>query len=41
MPVTFEDEKATSFGNVAESYDRDAVLVLASAALVIPVGSLL
>ena len=22
MPVTFEDEKATSFGNVAESYDR-------------------
>ena len=22
MPVTFEEEKATSFGNVAESYDR-------------------
>jgi SAM-dependent methyltransferase len=22
MPVTFEDKKATSFGNVAESYDR-------------------
>ena len=22
MPVTFDDEKATSFGNVAESYDR-------------------